>query len=559
MPAPIAKRSALKYLPVWTVKSTTGDGKRQASQLIEDLVDRYEFNTGARTGALRKKALALRATILETGEQGLEAVLPHVRELETIIQQWSVAMRPVLINARARGAAHDAGEHLAEALRSLGARLFNEFEMLDLADRLVRLCRAHFADLPAFMEEVEADEKTIQNLFAQCSAQRPAPAASAAQRQPTQQRTTASATAGHTKSAWNEPNRGPPPKVEPKSKFQQLMIVAAVVIAFFVEIAIMTESKLPGMALPEPVAAAPAAVAGPADPRMPFLPLPPPTPEITNVISTVLESAYKGDAAKTAEGQQLLASSVKKTLDKAAIKSARAANTRGVKAMEAAEYVVAANAFHDGLVLAPDDVEINDNLAYALYMAGKYTDALNAAAATALLAPKRANAWATMGNAMAASGKQQPAIGAWLIAHKDSRAPKKTREAFVKGAVLNPVPPVRAALRLVVNRITQDLTPAALTAALPRLPLEFGLYLPTVAQPTTLLGAAETFVLLNNAVQKPTGEDTGYMLLFGPDNNCVESACLNGAVSARRDSGDMPPRRSSHACRRRQGDVPAGG
>ncbi len=341
----------------------------------------------------------------------------------------------------------------------------------------------------------------------------------------------------------NTPESTPPPDLPTnggvpsgvKLVFLVVGLISLVVIAWYM-------SKLtPPRAVPD-LPSAPA-VASPVDPRMPFLPLSAPDAALVNTIKAVTDASYKGDEPALALAQNKLVSMSTPAIpvpDKTTIKTARAANSRGIKAMDVGEYVAAANAFYEGKQLFPGDVEINDNLAYALCMAGKYTDALSAVADTLRLAPKRANTWATLGNILVGYGEENQAIGALLAGHSYSRAPKRMREGFVKGAMSNPSVALRGALRLTVNRLTHALVSPAMESALIHMPLEFALYFPLRAQPTTMVGAPEEFLLLNNNENKPTSDDNGYTMLFSSDINCVASACLNGAVSARRTNDVLP-------------------
>lgn len=107
--------------------------------------------------------------------------------------------------------------------------------------------------------------------------------------------------------------------------------------------------------------------------------------------------------------------------------SARASNAEGLTKLQANDLSVAVDRFRDGLFADPGDVEIANNLAYALSKMDREREAIPFYARAIWLAPDRTTAWAGLAVSLGKSGRLEEAVAAYLVAYKFSRNQEKTK------------------------------------------------------------------------------------------------------------------------------------
>jgi tetratricopeptide (TPR) repeat protein len=95
---------------------------------------------------------------------------------------------------------------------------------------------------------------------------------------------------------------------------------------------------------------------------------------------------------------------------------ARAANEEGKAALQAGNYPASVDAFRRGVAADPVDIELLNNLAYALEEAGQQQEAVNTISSVLVRAPRRTAAWANLSSSLAKSGQIDQAIAALGIA-----------------------------------------------------------------------------------------------------------------------------------------------
>ena len=118
-------------------------------------------------------------------------------------------------------------------------------------------------------------------------------------------------------------------------------------------------------------------------------------------------------------------------------KNAREKNSAGLSALNSGNYRAAVMIFSEGVTADRSDVELVNNLAYALLMDGQFEAAkakLNGVLAVDI---GRSGAWANLGDVFAKMGNQRDAIAAYKLAYYFSRAPEKTFEFFKKRSELD--------------------------------------------------------------------------------------------------------------------------
>lgn len=112
--------------------------------------------------------------------------------------------------------------------------------------------------------------------------------------------------------------------------------------------------------------------------------------------------------------------------------SARAANTAGLAKLQANELVGAITSFREGIAADPSDVEIVNNLGYALSLADKESDAIEMFAKAISLAPDRSSAWANLALSFAKTGQMDKGVAAYLWAYRFSKNQEKTKSFLTK-------------------------------------------------------------------------------------------------------------------------------
>ncbi|MGF6965738.1 hypothetical protein OKW43_002766 [Paraburkholderia sp. WC7.3g] len=153
------------------MRRATDGGKVQAPALLDDLVDSYEVET---QGFLQKEAENLSALVghaREAAPRGASVVDPLLDRVENVARNWHWVALPILISAKSRGIAHRPSQAAAYELRSLSLALNNDHGMLNEADRMTRLLRELFAELPDVAERLSEDAQALEGLRRQADEQ----------------------------------------------------------------------------------------------------------------------------------------------------------------------------------------------------------------------------------------------------------------------------------------------------------------------------------------------------------------------------------------------------
>ena len=103
---------------------------------------------------------------------------------------------------------------------------------------------------------------------------------------------------------------------------------------------------------------------------------------------------------------------------------ARPLNVAALAALKKGKFSQAAELLRQALQADPSDVEISDNLGYALQMMGRYEESESQQIAVLQYAPERASAWSNLADVSSHLGKSRQAVGAYIKAHRFSRKPE---------------------------------------------------------------------------------------------------------------------------------------
>jgi Flp pilus assembly protein TadD len=134
-------------------------------------------------------------------------------------------------------------------------------------------------------------------------------------------------------------------------------------------------------------------------------------------------------------------------------KLARKLNSDALEALRAKSFSDAVSTLQKAYETNPADIEVSDNLAYALLLAGNAAKAEAQEMITLQYAPERASAWANLAEASARQGKTKQAIAAYLAGYRYSKKPESFLEAL-KANLNNPdYEASKSVLNTVINKI----------------------------------------------------------------------------------------------------------
>ena len=97
--------------------------------------------------------------------------------------------------------------------------------------------------------------------------------------------------------------------------------------------------------------------------------------------------------------------------------AARNANEQGLDALKLQSYASAITAFRLGIEQDPSNVELINNLGFALYKSGQLNPAKEQIELSLLYSPKRASAWVNLGDIYFKEGNESNAIDAYVLAY----------------------------------------------------------------------------------------------------------------------------------------------
>lgn len=117
-------------------------------------------------------------------------------------------------------------------------------------------------------------------------------------------------------------------------------------------------------------------------------------------------------------------------------KKARRLNDQGLGYFKAEQYAEAAQFFQQATQLDPSDVEIVNNLGYALLEEGRLQEASEALRKALLISPDRTPAWTNLGQVYAMMDQNQQAVACFTNAYRFSKNTDKTKE-FLRNLAQN--------------------------------------------------------------------------------------------------------------------------
>jgi len=146
------------------VDTATMLGEDSAPLLIDELIDSYELGVRSFLEREAGNVEKLIGSIRDGATGGSRVVTPLIDKLDTVIRNWDRVAQPIQVSMKSRGLEHDQSRRMALDVRSLGIDLFNEYQMLDQAERITNLLKEVFAELPEVADKLEDDSIAIANI-----------------------------------------------------------------------------------------------------------------------------------------------------------------------------------------------------------------------------------------------------------------------------------------------------------------------------------------------------------------------------------------------------------
>lgn len=150
----------------------------------------------------------------------------------------------------------------------------------------------------------------------------------------------------------------------------------------------------------------------------------------TGSVQKLLDASIRGDKdAFQSVLQQLEQRSQVATGDR---KLARKLNESALDAIKQQDFGLAIEILDKARIADPADVEVADNLGYALRLAGKFKESEVQILKALELAPPRSQAWFNLGETYSKLDKHTQAVAAFVTSNALARNPKASLEGFLK-------------------------------------------------------------------------------------------------------------------------------
>ena len=113
-------------------------------------------------------------------------------------------------------------------------------------------------------------------------------------------------------------------------------------------------------------------------------------------------------------------------------KLARKLNESALDAIKRQEFALAIETLDKAKIADPADVEVADNLGYALRLAGKFKESEVQILTALELAPSRSQAWFNLGETYSKLEKHPQAVALFVTSYELARNPKASLDGFLK-------------------------------------------------------------------------------------------------------------------------------
>lgn len=148
------------------VDYATSEGEDQAPVLLSDLVDAYEVDVqeALRVHEERINQLVsqLRVELKNNKPDNILNVV--VGRLIISLKEWDRIVQPIQVVAKSQGQDHEASILIAHEVRNLAIDMFNEYDKLDLSQKLIKSLAGAFAEVSSISERVDDDITALSKI-----------------------------------------------------------------------------------------------------------------------------------------------------------------------------------------------------------------------------------------------------------------------------------------------------------------------------------------------------------------------------------------------------------
>ena len=137
--------------------------------LIEDTVDAYEEGAAFFLETEEKNIEILEKKIRIAADEEASDPVFHsmVDELLQTVEEWDTIAQPIQLHRNRQGLRHDASHDVTDRIRQLAIFLFNEYDKLDSAQKILSVLQEVFTEIPAIAERITADLNTLNRIAEQ--------------------------------------------------------------------------------------------------------------------------------------------------------------------------------------------------------------------------------------------------------------------------------------------------------------------------------------------------------------------------------------------------------
>ncbi len=142
--------------------------------LVEDTVEAYEEVAAAFLETAERDIETQNQEIrIAADEDASDIVLTsRVKGLLHTVKDWEAIAHPIQRHRNRQGLGHDASHDVADRVRQLAIFLFNEYDKLDSAQKILSGLQEVFTELPTIVESIAADLETLNRIAERRAQQR---------------------------------------------------------------------------------------------------------------------------------------------------------------------------------------------------------------------------------------------------------------------------------------------------------------------------------------------------------------------------------------------------
>jgi hypothetical protein len=127
--------------------------------VINDILDSYQLKTKSIVDQKMQKIIAITEKISK--DINLMGIDYAIHDLICTVKQWGEIVRPLQLNARAKGTRHGKSEQVAKIIRNLAIKLHNDYGKTDPSIKLIEMLKDVFIELAEISEKAQEDAETL--------------------------------------------------------------------------------------------------------------------------------------------------------------------------------------------------------------------------------------------------------------------------------------------------------------------------------------------------------------------------------------------------------------